>query len=54
MPLYDWESNDIWKPFVINMYNAINLLPVCQEEIYRCVDVKFNSKDYQVDPLNLD
>lgn len=43
-----WKDSNIWNPFVFCLYQAINLIPPYIGEVYRGIDVPFNSIDYAI------
>ncbi|AYV83447.1 MAG: ankyrin repeat protein [Hyperionvirus sp.] len=42
----EWNKNRLWQPFVISMMQGMKSLPSYKGECYRCVDTKFDEKDY--------
>lgn len=43
-----YKENNIWNPFVCCLYQAINLLPAFEGEVYRAIDINFNRDHFEI------
>lgn len=46
--LQNFNTKDIWYPFIGCLYQGLNLLDNYNGEVYRAVDCKFNLQDYNI------
>jgi len=46
LSLSNWKADNLWNPLIYCLYQAVNLLPNCQKEVYRAVDTQFIPDDY--------
>lgn len=46
--LMDWSIKNIYKPFTESLYQAIKMLDVYDGEVYRAVNVPYNSNQYEI------
>ncbi len=42
MSMANFKENNLWNPFVFTLYQAVNLLPVYEGEVYRGVNMLFD------------
>jgi ankyrin repeat protein len=51
MSIAKYSENNLWNPFVCCLYQAIDMLPVYENEVYRGIDIMFNVEDFAIDRI---
>lgn len=46
--IINWKNETYIKPLVLCLYQSISLIPSLEGEVYRCVNVKFQLKEYMI------